>query len=103
MVELPWEIIPRAQQPGTVYRLLKESDLARAYFDSARVILEEEVEERPEDFRIHMSLGVAYAGLSRADGAVRERKLAAEQNAAMAERTQKWQKNQSWRRCPTGT
>jgi serine/threonine protein kinase/Flp pilus assembly protein TadD len=38
---------------------------ARAYFDTARVQLEQVVAQKPDDFRRHIALGLAYAGVGR--------------------------------------
>jgi serine/threonine-protein kinase len=46
--------------------------LARAEFDSARVLLETLAAENPDDARIRSALGFAYAGLGRREDAVRE-------------------------------
>jgi serine/threonine-protein kinase len=46
--------------------------LARVYYDSARVVLERRVAKLPDDPQLRSRLGVAYAGLGRADDAVRE-------------------------------
>ena len=50
---------------------MRGADRARAAFDSARVVLEAELRERPDDPRVHTSLGLTYAGLGRHDEAVR--------------------------------
>ena len=68
----------KAQLAGLVYYLMGEAEQARESFDSARVLLEAEVERQPGDVRIHRSLGVVYAGLGRRDDAVREGRLGAE-------------------------
>jgi tetratricopeptide (TPR) repeat protein len=47
---------------------------ARAYFDSALVILERKARAMPDDERIHSALGIAYAGLGRTAEAVTGRK-----------------------------
>jgi serine/threonine-protein kinase len=68
------------------FRLTGEIESARAYFDSARVILEkrgaetewESVSSPQPRADHHASLGVIYGGLGRADDAVREGKLAIE-------------------------
>ena len=49
-----------------------QADLARAYYDSARVVLEAQVEEAPGIFAPHSALGIAYAGLDRVEDAIRE-------------------------------
>jgi non-specific serine/threonine protein kinase len=67
--------IPRSQYAGLVYYHMNDLDRARACFDSARVILEKQLKERPDDHRIHSSLGVVYAGLGRKEDAIREGKF----------------------------
>ncbi len=52
---------------------------ARAYFDSARVVLEARVAESPAASRLHSQLGLAYAGLGLRAEAIREGRLAVEQ------------------------
>ena len=61
--------------------LFSESDrhgLERAYYDSARLVLETRVRERPGADLLHSQLGVAYAALGRRDAAVQEGKRAVE-------------------------
>jgi len=55
-----------------VNSLTDQHELARAYYDSARVVLEDRVEEGPGQFAPHSALGIAYAGLGRVDEAIRE-------------------------------
>ncbi len=69
-----YRLIPNVQLTGLVYRLMGEPELARASFDSARILLEAEVKERPDDYRLHSSLGIVYAGLGRKEEAIREGK-----------------------------
>jgi serine/threonine-protein kinase len=52
--------------------------LEQAYYDSARTMLETEIEERPDDERYRSALGIAYAGLDRREDAIREGELAVE-------------------------
>jgi tetratricopeptide (TPR) repeat protein len=54
------------------HRLKGEPELAYAYYDSARAILEKDLDAHPDDPRIHRELGIAYAGLGRKDEAIRE-------------------------------
>jgi serine/threonine-protein kinase len=77
-IELQEVIIPRAQLAGLIYLLMNEPDHARASFDSARAILEREVKERPDDARVHSSLGIVYAALGRKEEAIQEGKMAVE-------------------------
>jgi Flp pilus assembly protein TadD len=55
-----------------------QPERARASYDSARILLEEEVKERPDDHRIRSSLGIVYAALGRKEDAIREGKLGVE-------------------------
>jgi tetratricopeptide (TPR) repeat protein len=72
------DFTPRSLLEGMVYRLLGESDKAQTAFNSARVILEKELKARPEDHRVHGSLGIVYAGLGRKEDAIHEGKLGVE-------------------------
>jgi tetratricopeptide (TPR) repeat protein len=60
------------------YHFMGETELAHASYDSARSILEKELDAHPDDNRIHIALGFAYAGLGREEEAVREGKRAVE-------------------------
>jgi len=66
---------PVALSRGQVQRLAGQDDLARASFEAARIELEQRVEQYPDDHRLHSSLGIAYAGLSRREEAVQEAQL----------------------------
>ena len=54
------------------YRQSHQPQFERAYSDSARVVLEAAVKQRPEDAGFHGALGLAYAGLDRKGDAIRE-------------------------------
>jgi serine/threonine protein kinase/Tfp pilus assembly protein PilF len=61
---------PMVYQSPTLMRAQVYSDMgdslrARAYFDTARVSLEKAVALKPDDFRRHVALGLAYAGVGR--------------------------------------
>jgi hypothetical protein len=56
------------------YELLNESDLVHNAYDSARILLETEIETRKSEPRIHVALGFTYAGLGRTEDAVQEGK-----------------------------
>ncbi len=75
-IELQEVFIPRAQLAGLIYQLMNEPEHARISFDSARAILEKEVKERPDDARVHGSLGIVYAALGRKEEAIQEGKKA---------------------------
>ena len=54
---------------GRAHQLLGDAAAARAAFDLARDELERVVAAQPDDRLLHMNLGLAYAGLGRADEA----------------------------------
>jgi tetratricopeptide (TPR) repeat protein len=64
-------------QKGDVFRLSRKQG-SQAYYDSARIVIEEQVRSTPNDEYLHLFLGKAYAGLSRTEDAIREGKLAVE-------------------------
>ena len=63
---------------ASAYRLMGEPELAHASYDSARSILEKELDAHPDDNHIHTDLGFAYAGLGRKEDALREGRLGVE-------------------------
>jgi TolB-like protein/Flp pilus assembly protein TadD len=66
---------PIAMLRAQVHNMAGHHDLARPSFEAARVELEQRVRKSPNDFRLHSSLGIAYAGLGRKEDAVREARL----------------------------
>jgi serine/threonine-protein kinase len=70
---LDWEsqFYPKARYIAETYLLMGQLELARTYFDSARIILEAELPGRPDDGRIYSSLGITYAGLGLKEEAIR--------------------------------
>ena len=69
-------VSPKSLLAGMAYQLLKQPEPAWFSFDSARSFLENELKKRPDDPRLHSSLGITYAGLGRKEEAVREGQLA---------------------------
>lgn len=67
-----------ALSAARAYRLMGEAELAYASYDSARVILEKELDTHEGDYRIHSALGITYAGLGRREDAIREGKRGVE-------------------------
>ena len=55
-----------------LYGLRGETDRMRAYYDSARVVLEGRLRTQPNEARFHSELGIAYAGLGRREDAIHE-------------------------------
>jgi len=60
-----------------VYSKQKELSLMKSHADSARITLENNVREHPENPKYHAALGKAYAFLGRRDEAIREANQAA--------------------------
>jgi len=69
---------PPALLAAGAYHFMGESELAHASYDSARAILEKELDAHPGDHRFHSALGIAYAGLGRKEDAIREGKRGVE-------------------------
>ncbi len=55
-----------------------ESERSREAYDTARILLEEEIKGRAHDHRVRSSLGIVYAALGRKEDAIREGKLGVE-------------------------
>jgi serine/threonine protein kinase/Flp pilus assembly protein TadD len=53
-----------------LYGLSDDATESRAYYDSARVILENKIAGQPDNARLHSQLGLAYAGLGMKDQAI---------------------------------
>ena len=70
--------IPVELDRGETLRFLGRAEEARVAYEAARVVLEKELEERPDDFRLHSALGLAYAGLGRKAEAIAAGKRAVE-------------------------
>jgi TolB-like protein/Flp pilus assembly protein TadD len=78
IIELPDASVTKAQLAGLIQAFMGEPELARASYETARGLLEREVEIRPNDGRIRSSLGLVYAALGRREEAIREAKLGME-------------------------
>jgi tetratricopeptide (TPR) repeat protein len=63
---------------ATIYRLENKLVLAKDYYDSARVIIEEKLKELPDDARLYSALGLVFAGLGKKDEAINMGKRAVE-------------------------
>ena len=68
--------IPKELLFAQISGLMGNQQSEKAYYESARNILEAKIKELPEDSRFHSSLGIAYAGLGLKDDAIREGELA---------------------------
>jgi len=66
-----WHDYPRSLLLGWTYLIEGRAEEVGDQFGKAVKILEADVAKRPEDARLHTSLGVAYAGLARYDEAIR--------------------------------
>jgi non-specific serine/threonine protein kinase len=72
------DALPPTLLAASAYYLMGERESAHASYDSARAILEKELDAHADDHRIHSALGIAYAGLGRNDEAIREGKRSVE-------------------------
>ncbi|MFB0553857.1 MAG: protein kinase [Phycisphaerae bacterium] len=77
-IDNQFRFFPNSLRCSLIYRYMNKNELAKKYYDEARSILESRIQQRPEDARLHSSLGIAYAGLGRKEDAIREGKLAVE-------------------------
>jgi Flp pilus assembly protein TadD len=66
-----WHDYPQSLLLGWTYQLEGREAEAAEQFSAAVRILEDDASARPEDARLHTSLGIAYAGLGRFDEAIR--------------------------------
>jgi tetratricopeptide (TPR) repeat protein len=73
-----FQFIPKAQLYAQINESLNRPELAHAYYDSARTLLETKVEEQPRDGRLRGALGIAHAGLGHKEDAIEQGTLAAE-------------------------
>jgi serine/threonine-protein kinase len=78
VLETQFFYIPKAQLHAQIHQLEGDHQLAQESYDSARTLLEAQIEERPRDALLRSALGIAYAGLRRKDDAMREGRLAVE-------------------------
>ncbi len=74
--ETQFYFIPKAQLYAQINGLMNQTQLEKAYYDSARKILKAKILERPEDSRLHSALGIAYAGLGQKKAAILSAKKA---------------------------
>ncbi|MEN8202900.1 MAG: hypothetical protein ABFS28_09915 [Bacteroidota bacterium] len=70
--------IPKPLLAAFIYQHLNDNELALKEFNKAVAILEKKVIEVPDDPRYHNSLGLAYAGISLKELAIKEVKRAEE-------------------------
>jgi tetratricopeptide (TPR) repeat protein len=68
--ELQLSYEPISLVKGLAYLMKNDRPKAKSYLESAKEQLIRMVEENPTDFRMHMSLGLAYAGLGMKDEAI---------------------------------
>src|ERR1051326_8986710 len=70
--EYQFWFVPKELLLAQVAGYLGKSGEARSQYEKARIMLEREVRQHPEDGRMRSSLGIAYAGLGRKEEAIRE-------------------------------
>jgi tetratricopeptide (TPR) repeat protein len=69
-------MITKSQLEGLAYQYMGKTKESESSFQAARVILEKEAEQQPNNASTHSALGIVYAGLSKKEQAVTEAKLA---------------------------
>ncbi len=77
-IEIQTAFLPKDLLAGLTYGRMNDPSRARSSFESALLLLEKTVQERPEDPRVHSALGLAYAGLGRKDNAIQSGEHAVE-------------------------
>ncbi|HWR83824.1 MAG TPA: protein kinase [Candidatus Deferrimicrobium sp.] len=81
LIETDYKKVMTQTTPGTdtvafylhkaqLHRLMNNHRREAAYADSARVIIEVLIQQRPDDARLHSYLGLAYAGLRQKENAI---------------------------------
>jgi len=71
-LDYQWRFVPKAQLSAAIYSRLGRKDLARAYYDSARIIASHRLLLQPDVPNVHSALAIAYAGLGRKREAIDE-------------------------------
>jgi TolB-like protein/Flp pilus assembly protein TadD len=66
---------PRELFQGWLDRARGQTELATASFEAASLHLEGQLEERPDDYRVHYNLALAYAALGRREEAIHHGEL----------------------------
>ena len=67
---------PRALLRAEIYEALGDRARARSDYEAARALLVDSLTKRPDDVRLHIALGLAYAGLGRKPQAIAEARRA---------------------------
>jgi TolB-like protein/Flp pilus assembly protein TadD len=70
--------VPAPLLEGETFQLMGDTTRAAKAFEESRMILENKLAEAPDDYRVHSALGITYAGLGRAQDAVRHGERAVE-------------------------
>jgi TolB-like protein/Tfp pilus assembly protein PilF len=70
--------IPSDLRFALICEYMRNKDLSERYYEESRRILENKIQDDPNDARLHSSLGITYAGLGRKQDSIREGKLAVE-------------------------
>jgi non-specific serine/threonine protein kinase len=73
-IDSQFGFIPRDMRYAEIYRYMRENEFAKKYYNEGRKILEDKIQQEPDDERFHSALGIAYAGLGRKEDAIREGK-----------------------------
>jgi len=61
---------PKSLYYAWIYDFMKDPERARHFYNLSQLLLEEKIEENPDDSRLFSSLGICYAGLGQKDQAL---------------------------------
>jgi TolB-like protein/Tfp pilus assembly protein PilF len=78
VIEGQYNTTTKSLQYARIYSLMNMQKKAYQYFDSARITLESRILKNPEDDRLYIAAGIAYAGLGLKEKAVESGKRAVE-------------------------
>jgi serine/threonine-protein kinase len=78
VLPLSFAFIPKPLLSAQTHSFLNEPELARTDYEEARIVIERELENRPDVATLHGALGLAYAGLGMKEEAISEGELGAE-------------------------
>jgi serine/threonine-protein kinase len=82
---------PKLLLSAWAHSLQDELESARADYEAARIILERELQHRPDFSRLHSALAIAYAGLGMREKANRQAQLGATLPRAFGDEFHRWE------------
>ncbi|OHB60050.1 MAG: hypothetical protein A2168_03725 [Planctomycetes bacterium RBG_13_50_24] len=73
-INTQYYFVPRAMRYASIFRYMNDNERAKECYDEARTILEDRIQQEPNDARFRSALGIAYAGVGRIEDAIQEGK-----------------------------